>query len=224
MTATNPRTRILSRRACIAGLAGFLALTGCKSRDSGGEVGAGGAPTKIRDPLVYGPTRIPPQNVPLPERGGIGAKGRADPLTTPAGKNGDKTGVGYSDSPDRFKGAYNPGPGTAPAALAGKNLDAEELKIDTPDNRVPLRQASGVLPAGSVEAPSPPGLEPLFSELAKYGVTRADRTLVQENGDYTFRASVPISGNGAKRQYTAVGKTGNEAVKQVLDQVIADRK
>lgn len=223
MTVTNPRTRILSRWACCAGLAGLLALSGCKSRDGGGNVSGGAAPSKVRDPLVYGPgARIPPQNVPLPERGGIGSKGR-DPLTTPTGKSGDKTGVGYSDGPDRFTGGYNPGPSTAPASLAGKNNDPEELKIDTPDNRVPLRQTGAVMPAGEIE-PATPGLEPLFTELAKYGVTRADRSLMQENGDYTFRASVPISGNGAKRQYTGLGKTGNEAVKQVLDQVVADRK
>jgi len=204
-------------------LAGLLALSGCKSRDSGGNVGGTSGQSKIRDPLVYGPTRIPPQNVPLPERGGIGAKGRSDPLTSPVGRTGEKTGVGYSDDPERFRGAYNPGPGTTPAALAGKNLDAEELKIDTPDNRAPLRQVGGVFPVGEVEAPSP-GLDPLFAELAKFGVTREDRALVQENGEYTFRASVPISGSGAKRQYTGIGKTSNDAVKQVLDQVVADRK
>ncbi|MCE9564093.1 MAG: hypothetical protein K8U57_18775 [Planctomycetes bacterium] len=223
MTMTNPRNRSFSKRACIAGLMGALALAGCKSRDGGGNVG-GGSQGAMRDPLVYGAgSRIPPQNVPLPDRGGIGAKGRPDPLTTPTGKSGDRTGVGYSDDPERFKSTFNPGPGTTPASLAAKKNDGEELKIDTPDNRVPLRQVGGVLPGGDIE-PVAPGVDPLFTELAKYGVTRADRTLTQENGQYTFHASVPISGNGAKRGYTGVGKSATEAVKMVLDQVIADRK
>jgi len=223
MTVTNPRNRFLFRRACVAGLMGVLALSGCKSRDGGGNVG-GGSPGAMRDPLVYGAgSRIPPQNVPLPDRGGIGSKGRGDPLTTPTGKSGDRTGVGYSDDPERFKRTYNPGPGTTPASLAAKKNDGEELKIDTPDNRVPLRQTGATMPAGDYE-PVAPGVDPLFTELAKYGVTRADRTLTQENGDYTFRASVPISGNGAKRSYSGVGKSASEAVKMVLEQVVADRK
>ena len=41
---------------------------------SGGSSGTGS-----RDPLVFGPNRIPQQNLPLPDRGGIGTKGKADP-------------------------------------------------------------------------------------------------------------------------------------------------
>lgn len=216
MTVPNPQRRTLVRRAVAAGLVGLLALSGCKSRDgNGGSVGSGGTP-KQRDPLVYGPSRIPPQNVPLPDRA---TKGR-DPLTTPTARSG----AGYSDDPERFRGSFNPSPSSSPASLAGKNHDPEELRIDTPpDNRVPLRQAGGVVPAGDAE-PTAPALDPLFAELAKYGVSRADRSLVREGGESTFRATVPISGNGARRQYTGVGKTDADAVKQVLDQVVADRK
>jgi hypothetical protein len=229
MRVLNPQSRFLCRRACLAGVVGLLALTGCKSRDgNGGNVG-GNSQGKIRDPLVYGPTRIPPQNVPLPDR----ANGKSDPLTSPVSKP-TGTGVGYSDNSERFRGTFIPGQGTTPAALAAKPRDGEELKIaDVPDNRVPLRQAGGVLPDGEVgraggtgAAPesAPAGVESLFTELGKYGVTRSDRSLGQENGEWVFRAAVPISGNGARRQYTAVGKTAPEAVKQVLDQVVADRK
>jgi hypothetical protein len=197
----------------------LLALVGCKNREVNGNSGG-------RDPLVYGPNRIPPQNVPLPDRGGIGTKGKTDPLLgAPAGKSGDKSGVGYNNDPSRFKGTYVPGASTTPAALAGKMKDGDELKIDTPDNRVPLQPTGGVVPTGGVGAgEAASGVDGLFRELEKYGVKREDRVLGRENGQYAFRASVPISGSGAKRQYTGVGDTATDAVKQVLDQVIADRK
>ncbi len=221
MTATNPRTRTSCRRASAAWLVVLLALAGCKStKDSD-------ATAKNRDPLVYGSTHIPPQNVPVPDRNGIGAKGtKSDPLLDrPVGKSNDKTGVGYSDDPDRFKGTFIPGVGSTPAALAGKgrDKDGDELKIDTPDNRVPLRQVGGVEPAASV--PAGDATEPLYTELAKYGSKPENRTLVRDDsGTYIFRASVPISAEGAKREYQGAGKTANDAVKQVLDQVVSDRK
>lgn len=224
MTATNPRPRTFHRSACAAGLAVLLALTGCKSKDGGGGIfGGGSSPEKSRDPLVFGPSRIPPQNVPVPDRGGVGSKGKSDPLTTPASKNGDKTGVGYSTDPERFKGTYIPGVGSTPASLASKLNDGNELKIDTPDNRVPLRPGGEVKPAGNFEAAGD-GVEALYAELEKYGVKPANRRLTQEDGQYVFRASVPISGNGAVRGYEERGATANEAVKRLLDQVVADRK
>jgi hypothetical protein len=225
MTTANPRVRNLSRWACIAGLAGLFVLSGCKSRDGngGGVGGLGSSGGKQRDPLVYGPSRIPPQNVPLPERDGVGSKDR-DPLTAPVGRAGDKSGSGYSDDPRRFQGTYIPGPGTTPAALAAKLRDDDTLKIDTPDNRVPLKPTGAVIPAGAT-LPSNTEADGALAELERqYGVKREDRSLIQENGEYIFRASVPISGNGAKRQYTGVGTTAAEAVKQVLDQVVADRR
>lgn len=207
-------------RLAIAGLAVLLALAvGCKSKDGGSAAST----TKPRDPLVYGPTRIPQQNLPLPDRDGIGTKGKTDPLIgSPTGKPGDKTGVGYSDDPSRFKGTFIPGAGSTTAALAGKSRDGDELKIDDTEKGVPLRPAGGVLPPGS--STSGGGVDALFTELEKYGVKREDRSLSRENGQYNFRARVPISGNGAKREYNGVGATAEEAVKQVLDHVIADRK
>jgi hypothetical protein len=216
MTAPNPRTRTLTRRLLPAAVAVLFALSGCKTRSGSGGDSAGG---KFRDPLVYGPTRIPPQNVPVRERDGVGIR---DPLTTPTSRSDSKGGTGYSDGPERFRGTYIPNESSTPAALASRRGDGEELKIaDTPDNRVPLRQVGGV------EAPENPpaddrSVEPLFAELEKYGVKRADRSLAAEDGRYTFRASMPW--NGATRQYTGVGATAGEAVKQVLEQVVADRK
>lgn len=232
MTAVNPRTRTPTtvRLAAAAGLAALLALSGCKStnKDGGGKDSATTTGGKKRDPLVYGPTRIPPQNVPLPERDAIGRR-KGDPLTTPTARS-DRPGVGYSDDPERFKGTFIPGAGSTPAALAAKGRDGEELKIaDVPDNRVPLKLAGGVLPPGvgpgeGVGGAAAGAVDPQFAELAKYGVKAEDRSLTQEDGQFVFRAAVPISGSGAKRQYTGVGATAADAVKQVLDQVVADRK
>ena len=181
MTAGNPRTRTFRYRACAVGFVALSALVGCKSSEGGKGSGGG------RDPLVYGPNRIPPQNVPVPERGGVGVKGtKGDPLLErPVGKNGDKSGISYNDDPARFKGQHVPGPGSTPAALAGKTKDGDELKIDTPDNRVPLQPAGGVVP---VEGGS--GVDALYRDLEKYGVRREDQSLTREDGKYAFRAAI----------------------------------
>jgi hypothetical protein len=216
MMADNPRSRTSRRAKQLLGVLALLALAGCRSD---GSKGSGS-----RDPLVYGPNRIPPQNVPLSDRSGVGvgAKGaKTDPLLErPVGKNGDRSGVGYNDDPARFSGTHIPGPGTTPAALAAKTKDGDELKIDTPDNRVPLRPAGGIVP---IDDTSGPAANQTFQELEKYGVRQEDRSLTNEDGKYVFRASVTNS-NGTKRSYTGVGSTSDEAVRQVLDQVVQDRR
>ena len=217
MTAHTPRT--LRLVTCAFGLAAVIALAGCKSSGGGskGSTTGGG-----RDPLVFGPNRIPPQNVPLNDRGGVGARNpKTDPLLErPVGKSGGRSGVGYDDDPSRFKGTHVPGPGTTPAALAGRTGPDEELKIDTPDNRVPLKPVGGVVP---VEADGGAALDGLYRELESYGVRRDDRTLSRENGRFTFRAAV-TNANGTKRAYTGAGDTAADAVKQVLDQLALDRR
>jgi hypothetical protein len=214
MMADNPRTRTSRRARQLLGVIALLALAGCRGD---GNKGSGG-----HDPLVYGPNRIPPQNVPLSDRNGVGVKGtKSDPLLErPVGKNGDKSGVGYNDDPARFNSTHIPGPGTTPAALAGKSRDGDELKIDTPDNRVPLRPAGGIVP---IENSVGTGADQFYQELEKYGVRRDDRTLTREDGKYVFRAAVTNS-NGTKRSYTGVGANSDEAVKQVVDQIAQDRR
>jgi hypothetical protein len=203
---------MLSRWPSALGLAALVLIVGCKSSNS--DSGTRG------DPLVRGPN-IPPQNVPFPDRGGVGANGK-DPLTTPTSKTPEKTGVGYGDDPARFKGTYIAGPNSVPAALAGKMRDGEELKIDGNENRVPLQQAGGVSPSKPYEQSA--AVESLYRELERYGCKGGDRTLTQENGQFVFRASLTRPGaNGARLLCTETGATPEEAIKKVLDDVSNDQ-
>jgi hypothetical protein len=213
MSAINPHMRSFIYWPGAIGLAALLALTGCKSDNSNNS-------SRNNDPLVGG-TRIPPQNVPVPDRGGVGANGKTDPLmASPVSKPPDKTGVGYTDDPSRFKGTYIPSASTMPAALAG-NLKDDELKIDGNENKVPLMQTGAVLPGKPLAQNA--DLAAVYSELEKYGCKPENRSLSQENGGYLFRAAVPREGgNGAKTQYQETGRTAEEAVKKVLDQIQAD--
>jgi hypothetical protein len=212
MTAPSHR-RTPRRRLPALALFALVAFVGCRS----GEGSKGGG----RDPLVYGPNRIPPQNVPLHDRVGVGAKNtKSDPLLErPVGKS-DRSGFGFKDDPSRFKGTHIPGPDSTPAALAGRTTDGDELKIDTPDNRVPLQPAGGVIP---IESDGGLAVDGLLRELERFGVKKEDRTLAREDGQYVFRATV-ANANGTKRAYQGRGPTANEAVKQVLEQVSLDRR
>jgi hypothetical protein len=214
MTASR-RIRTLRRRASAVGFVALVALAGCRSGE--GSRGSGS-----RDPLVHGPNRIPPQNVPLNDRGGVGAKNaKADPLLErPVGKTGDRSGFGYKDDPSRFKGTHIPGPDSTPAALASRTGDGDELKIDAPDNRVPLQPTGGVIP---IEGNIGMAIDGLIRELEKYGVRKEDQSLTREDGKYIFRASV-TNANGTKRAYQGRGDTANDSVKQVVDQVALDRR
>src|ERR1700722_4852471 len=108
MTAINPRKRSCFFLPVAIGFAGLFALTGCKTGSSDNN-------SRSSDPLVSGPGRIPAQNIPVPDRG-IGSNGKpSDPLLgSPTSKPLDKTGVGYTDDPNRFKGTYIPSPSSTP--------------------------------------------------------------------------------------------------------------
>lgn len=208
------RTPLWLAGACCA----LFALVGCKSdKDTGigGGVGMGASRPKDKaDPLVFGPTKIPKQDLPVPDRA-TGPRIKPDPLTTPTGGK-----AGYTDDPERFKGTFIPGKASTPAALSGRRpKDGEELKID---DGAPLVPTGGALPNGSLDAPE--GVSGLYTQLERLGVSAEDRSLTRENGQYVFRASVAISGNGAKRQYTGMSESAADAVKRVLDQVVADQK
>jgi hypothetical protein len=219
MTAINPRKRLTSFWPGAIGLAAIFALAGCKSSSSDNS-------SRNGDPLVSGPNRIPAQNIPVPDRG-IGSNGKSpDPLLgSPTGKPQDKTGVGYTDDPSRFKGTYIPSPSSTPAALAAHLKDGEELRIDGNENRTPLQQTGAVLPTKPMEQGVSAALSAIYQELEKYDCKREDRSIAQENGEYVFRASVPREGGaGAKLLVTGVGRTPEEAAKQALDQIQLDRK
>jgi hypothetical protein len=205
----------------------MLVAVGCKNKEGGI---AGGGPSRGPDPLLAGPGRIPKQNLPVPDRGLAGGKGKADPLLgSPVGdKSG--SGSGYTDDPARWKGGpYIPGAGGTPAALAGRGKDdGDGLKIETPG--VPLRPSGGALPP----EPTPPeanvpavptgGGEAWLGELASvHGVKRGDYSLTRTNGQFELRVNVPWP-NGSTRGYTGTGPTEAAAVKQVLDQITADRR
>jgi hypothetical protein len=219
MSAVNPRTRSYSCWSVAIGLAVSLALLGCKTSNSDNT-------SRNGDPLVSGPGRIPPQNVPVPDRG-LGANGKpSDPLLgSPTSKPQDKSGVGYTDDPSRFKGTYIPSPSSTPAALAGHMKDDEQLKIDGNENRVPLQQTGAVLPVKATEKVQSPALDAVYRDLEKYGCKSEDRSITQENGEYVFRASVPREGGaGAKLVVSGVGRTPEEAARQALEQIQSDRK
>ena len=208
-----PRVRAWVVVVCAASL---CVLVGCKTNKD--VQGTGASNPKNKDPLVHGPTRIPRQDLPVPDRA-TGPKGGkvVDPLTMPTGTGGKAS---YTDDPERFKGTFIPGIGSTPAALAGRIKDGEELKIDSPG--VTLTPAGGAFPGNTLTPPE--GVEPLFGQLEKYGVKREERALEREGAGWVFRASVPLGGNGARRQYTGAGTTAAEAVKQVLDQIATDPK
>lgn len=198
--------------------AALFALAGCKSdKDTGigGGVGMGASRPKDKsDPLVFGPTKIPKQDLPVPDRA-TGPRIKPDPLTSPTGGK-----AGYMDGPERFQGTFIPGKASTPAALSGRRpKDGEELKID---DGAPLVPAGGALPNGDLGTPD--GVSGLYTQLERLGVSAEDRSLTRENGQYVFRASVAISSTGAKRQYTGMSESAAEAVKRVLDQVSADQK
>lgn len=209
MTANMLLTGRTARRWAIAlSAGGLLALAGCKTDREARDIGGG----RRSDPLVAGPKLIPRQDLPVPEWG-IGSKGK-DPLTSPTGGRGEK--AGYTDDPERFKGTVLPSRLTMPAALAGRNRDGDELKID--DTGVTLQPAGGVVPA-DIGA----GISALYNQLEKLGVKREDRSIEREGGKYVFRASKTVSPEGARRQFTGEGNTAYDAVKQVIDQLAEDK-
>lgn len=206
-------------------LATCLAAVGCKSTDDG----KGRTPSRNTDPLVVGPGRIPKQNLPVPDRGTAGGGVRADPLLgEPTSRPGQRTG--YTDDPERWKGGpYTPDKHATPAALTNRlRDDGDELKIDSPGG-VKLTPVGGSFPSDAPR-PAPPApmtvtaSEPLYADLGRYGVKRGDYTAAREHGGYVVRVKVPNAKTGAATGYTGTGPTEAAAVKQVIDQVKADRR
>jgi hypothetical protein len=180
---------------------------GCKG--SGGERTDGLLP-RGRDPLT-GTERIPPAGVPVPGRDGTyGAAPAKDPLFKGTASRGGSS----SKEPFRLTEEFTP------AALAARGSDhSDELVID---DRRPVgtptgggvKAAGATVPAGNWEA--------MVEELKRIG----GRPFAPEkvNGQYEFRCGVPLGTTGAMRQYTGIGATPLEAVRDVYQQVQAERK
>ena len=64
----------------------------------------------------------------------------------------------------------------------------------------------------------------MVDRLERLGVKRADRSLAFEGGKWVCRASVVRTAEGARREYSGAADTAAEAVRQVVNQVTADRK
>lgn len=209
------RIRLPVFAAC--GFALAVCLVGCKDKPTTGGVAR-------NDPL-FGNSRIAPQNIPVPDRGTAGGnKARPfDPLMTPVGSKDTKTGAGYTEDPQRWKGGpYVPNKGSVPASLAGRVKDGDELKIEDPNRGVPLQPAGGTIPVGDADLAASADLQ--LQQLREFGVTTGNYSFTRENGSIIFRANVPNPTSGATQGFTGVGATPGEAVKQVLDQVKASRK
>jgi hypothetical protein len=186
------------------------------------------------DPLLGGP-RIPAQNVPTAPDIGIGSRGRSDPLLgSPTGRPGERSGwIKGGTDPDRLKGRFLPDDSTTPAALAGGlGGDVSDLRIG-PDSRavkpksgpVTLVPAAGVLPPTETYGRDPtPATGPPGSELEALGVKSGDFNVSRSaNGEFVATARVAIKDSDAQRQYTGVGPTQDEAVRQLADSIRSDR-
>lgn len=217
MTVTNTTIR----RLCVAALVGASLAAGCKSKDKDGGVarGSGGG----RDPLLTGPGRIEPQNLPLPERGGTAGGRRGDPLLgSPTGRpNSERSG--YSDDPERFKGVYVPGPGSVPAFLSGRTRDDEGLKLERPDAG-PVTPASASMPPAAIPSAPPAASVPTATvrSLEDLGLRRGDYTLEQDATGFTLRVRRELPSGGV-RQYTERGATEAEAINNMIQQLKGDR-
>lgn len=212
--------RALARSVCVAALVGASLAAGCKSKDTNGGVARGAGGGSRSDPLLTGPGRIEPQNLPLPERGGTANGRRGDPLLgSPTGRpNNERSG--YTDDPERFKGTYIPGPGSVPAYLSGRSRDGDELKIERPDPG-PVSPASASLPPAAIPSGGATSGARL-SSLEEMGLRRGDYTVEQDAGGVTLRVRRELPGGGV-RQYTERGATEAEAVANMISQLKGDR-
>src|SRR5207302_744661 len=131
-----------------------------------------------------GPTKIPPQNIPVSDRG-IGSKGRGDPLLTPTGRPGENTGASNAGEQDRFKGGpFIPSDKSTPAALAAKpRNDGEELRIDSVGGST-LQPAGGFTSSGDSSAVP----DDVAKELKKFGWEPGNGWFSRgDNGEVVFR-------------------------------------
>jgi hypothetical protein len=208
MTVTN----VTIRRALLLAVLALPLAGGCKSKETDGTVARGRT-----DPLLAGPGRIAPQNLPIPDRGTAGNR-RGDPLLGAPTSRPNNERSGYTEDPERFRGIYVPSASSVPAALSSRLREGEELKIERPGGveATPVRPASGMLPTASIPA------EAQLIALETHGVRRGDYSLEQENGGYVLRVRKELQ-TGAVRQYTETGNTASEAIRKMIEQLKSDQ-
>ena len=231
-----PPQRVI-RCVAVLLLATSVATAGCKWLGGGSGGGNSDSPRSNGDPLLG--NRIPPQDVPVPERGGY-ARDRKDPLlTSPAGrdkgKSGDRAGSkgdsnDVSALPPRASGKepYRPTLETTPAALAGGLIPDKELSMD---RRPPTPATGGTGPvpltASIPGSTKPSGFGDGFDVATKYLKATGAKWdgPFKEGEQYVVRVSVPISQDqpAPVRRYEGMGATPAAAIQQAVEQIRTDR-
>lgn len=208
------------RPALTAALAAALGLTPAGCKWFGGGKDGEATPKTAGDPLLG--MRIPPQDVPTRDRGGV-AGGKRDPLmTTPAGRRPrpDSDALPPRTSNDPGRPPYRPSLATTPAALAGFAADADLDLNRRPPNSSTDGDGTGPVPLKPAALGA--AYDKLAAELKAAGATLAGPT---RTGDgYTLRATVPTDGDPpGTRSYDGVGPTAAAAAESALEQIKGDR-
>lgn len=209
-------------------------LAGCKSADKGGPLGLGlfasrdGSQRAAVDPILTN-GRIPPQNLPVPGKDSLTVDAGRDPLfgspaardkddrpdrAATAGKRSPPPPSGQTSSVPRASVPYRPSPASAPAALASR-IDPNDPAYKVGDDPPP------VLSVGRRDRSA----DDLLKELKALGATVRSPAL--ERGEYVCRGEIELDPDGkpgARRAYETAGATPVVALRQMLEQMTADRK
>jgi hypothetical protein len=212
-------------------LAGLLTIfgSGCRgsgSKDSGGSGIFGSSTEAEATPVARGGDplfgdRIPKQNLPTRSTDALGSRNR-DPLfglppageKTPAERAGKQDNKGSASLGGAYPEPYRPTRDTTNAALAG---------AISPDDSI-LSIGPRRTPATPTNNRTQLTYEQMVMELRRLGARIGEPT--REKGNYVMRAEVPIDLDipGPARWYEGFGNTPAVALRQILDQVRADKR
>lgn len=216
------------KRLLLLAAFGTLTLAGCRgsgSKESGsgllGAIEPEATPVaRSHDPL-FG-DRIPKQNLPTRSSDAVGTKNR-DPLfgLPPSGEtnpieravNPEKKGA-TSRNGSIYPEPFRPGRETTNAALAQGVIAPDDSTMSIG----PRRSPGAVTSSRTLQT-----YEQMVSELRRYGARIGEPT--REKGNYVIRAEVPLDVEivGPSRWYEGYGQTPAVALRQILDQVQADK-
>ena len=197
------------RRHCRVWICGLALVagfgSGCRLFKGENRDGIGG----LRDPL-FGRDRIPATDLPT---GRENARGKADPLLVPPGKDDDRVSTDLP-SPE-YREPFRTGPSTTAAGLArGQSDPLLSVRADEPaDDR---RTRGG--PVYLRDNRDTSAIERLVDDLKRYGVTVSDP--VREGTEYFVRGE--RIDNGLRRRYEGSGPTAIAAMNDLLGQVRID--